>query len=124
MDGLQALTKKILAFRDERDWEQFHTPRNIAAALAVEVGELQEAFLWKNDKEVQKLLETTGGVEKVREEVADVMIYCLLLAHACGIDPEAAIHAKIAINAEKYPVNLARSKALKYSDLRGPEDKR
>lgn len=117
MNGLEALTQDIVDFRDERDWAQFHSPRNVAAALAVEVGELQETLLWKNDEEVKTLLQADKEVGRVREELADVMIYCLLFAHTCGINPETAIREKLAVNAQKYPADIARSRATKYSDL-------
>ena len=119
---LQALTNAILAFRDERDWSQFHTPSNLATALSVETGELQEELLWKTESEVADVLESQVGHGRLSDEIADVLIYALLFAHAAGIDPEEAIKIKLEKNAEKYPVDLARGRATKYDKLE-PDDR-
>jgi dCTP diphosphatase len=76
---LQELIERIKSFRDERNWKQFHTPRNLAAALAVEASELQETMLWKTDPEVDEFLKTTDGRTSVASEIADVLIFSLLL---------------------------------------------
>lgn len=109
-DVLEELIEEIVRFRDEREWAQFHTPRNLAMALSVEAGELLERFLW---------LQNEGGAEEdgIAEEVADVLIYALLLCHSQGIDPAEAIRAKLTRNEEKYPVELARGKATKWDRL-------
>ena len=117
MDTLHDVMKAIVAFRDERDWAQFHTPRNLAAALAIEAAELQETMLWKPDREVELLLTDTKKREELQQELGDVLIFALLLAHGCGIDPLQAIHQKLAINAVKYPIEKARGVATKYTDL-------
>ena len=114
---LQALIAEIITFRDERDWAQFHTPRNLAAALGIEAAELQQEMLWKTDAEVAELLGTGDGHGKVSDEIADVLIYALLFCEAAGVDPAAAIRVKLRKNAEKYPVELARGTAAKYDDL-------
>lgn len=116
MSDLPALTREILAFRDARDWQQFHTPRNLAAALAIEAAELQELMLWKTDQEVEELL---GGEkhQRVKEELADVLIFALLFAHETGVDPVEAIRGKLERNEERYPEDLSRGRADKYSDL-------
>ena len=107
---LEDLIAEIVRFRDERDWEQFHTPRNLAMALSIEASELLEQFLWVEDEaEVDK--------ERVEEEVGDVLIYALLACHRMGIDPAAASRAKLRKNEEKYPVELARGRATKYDAL-------
>lgn len=118
MDTLMEVTREILAFRDERDWAQFHKPRQLAAALAVEAGELQEAMLWKTDLEVEALLADVAKRVLIEREVADVLIFALLLCHETHTDPISAIRGKLRENAEKYPVELARGKADKYPDLR------
>src|SRR3954471_9862259 len=86
-DSLTEITGDILRFRDERDWEQFHTPRNLAAALAIEVAELQEEMLWKSDPDIEHLLNQPAARQRVANEIGDVLIYALLLAHACAIEP-------------------------------------
>src|SRR5260370_42358727 len=106
MSTLLELTKKILAFRDERDWKQFHSPRNLAAALAIESGELQELMLWKTDGEVQELMGSSEGKKKLSAEIADILIFGLLFCDAVAIDPGEAIREKLILNADKYPVSL------------------
>ena len=98
MSELKALTEAILKFRNERDWEQFHTPRNLAAAMAIEVAELQELMLWKTDREVDQLL-ASGKADRVREEVADVLIFALLFCDSVGVDPAEAVRKKLEVNA-------------------------
>jgi NTP pyrophosphatase (non-canonical NTP hydrolase) len=116
-DSLHETLKNLVAFRDEREWGRFHTPRNLAAALAIEVSELQEALLWKSDDEVRSFLISDQGKREAQEEIADVLIYALLLCHEAGIDPILAIEEKLAQNAVKYPVDLSRGNAAKYTDL-------
>lgn len=107
---MRELIDEIVRFRDARDWGQFHTPRNLAMALSVEAAELLERFLWTRDGDA-------SDVERSREEIADVLIYALLLCDELGIDPEEAVAEKLAINEEKYPVELSRGKATKYDEL-------
>ena len=114
---LPALVKQILAFRDERDWAQFHTPKNLAAALAVEAAELQELMLWKGEEEVDHLVSSKNGHVKLSDEIADVLIYALLFCDAAGIDPDAAVRIKLKKNAEKYSVDLAKGSAKKYTEF-------
>jgi NTP pyrophosphatase (non-canonical NTP hydrolase) len=118
MHDLATVANKILAFREERNLGQFHTPRNLAAALAIEVGELQEAMLWKTDEEVQKLLKTLEGGTAVTAEIGDVPIFTVLFCDATGIDPLKAIEEKLIENERKYPVELAKDNAAKHTKLR------
>jgi dCTP diphosphatase len=118
MSELQELMRKILSFRDERNWQQFHTPRNLAAALAIEAGELQEVMLWKTDSEVETLLNSPEGKKDISAEIADVLIYGLLLCDATAIDPVVAITEKLIQNGQKYPSDLARNSAAKYTKLK------
>jgi NTP pyrophosphatase (non-canonical NTP hydrolase) len=118
MSELQELMQKILSFRDERNWKQFHTPRNLAAALAIEAGELQEQMLWKTDDEVVKLLNSPEGKKNISAEIADVLIYGLLFCDATAIDPVSAITEKLIENDQKYPAELARNNAAKYTMLK------
>jgi NTP pyrophosphatase (non-canonical NTP hydrolase) len=115
--ALSPLMTEILAFRDERDWAQFHTPKNLAAALAVEAAELQELMLWKGEEEVDHLVSSKNGHAKLSDEIADVLIYALLFCDAAGIDPDAAVRIKLKKNAEKYPVDLAKGSAKKYTEF-------
>jgi NTP pyrophosphatase (non-canonical NTP hydrolase) len=119
-DSLADLLREIRTFRDAREWERFHTVRHLAAALSVEAAELQEAILWKTDDEVSASLAESDLRTRVGHEIADVLIYSLLLCHACGLDPAAVIRAKLKLNSEKYPVELARGSAKKYTELSSP----
>ena len=105
-------TEALLKFRDERDWKQFHDPKNLAAALGIEAAELNEVFLWKTTQESGEV-----DVERVKEELADVLAYALLLANEFGLDPEQIVLDKVAANAKKYPVEKAKGVATKYTDL-------
>lgn len=113
---LTAISERLRRFRDAREWEQFHTPSNLAAALAIEASELQEIFLWTRSSEddVQVLNEKQGAVA---DELADVLISALNFALAAGIDPASAVWDKIERNEARYPVDRARGTASKYSDI-------
>lgn len=106
---MDEIIQKLLEFRNERDWEQFHNPKDLAVAINVEAGELLELYLWKNADEAK--------VEKVREELADVFAYAFLLADKYGFDVKQIVLEKIAKNAAKYPVDKAKGNATKYTDL-------
>jgi len=107
----------VAAFRDDRDWAQFHKPKDLAAAIAIEAGELQERFLWKTDAEVDLDLADSAKKAGVAEEIADVVMFAMLLSDRLGIDLAEAISAKLEANAKKYPVKLARGTARKYTEL-------
>jgi dCTP diphosphatase len=113
---LALLTQLLVAFRNERDWGRFHTPRNLTAALAIEAAELQEILLWQSDDESENALANAQTIEKLGHEIADVLIYALLLAHECGIDPHRAILEKVHLNGLKYPVEKAKGNARKYTE--------
>lgn len=114
MTEIAELTERILEFRDERDWKQFHSPRNLAAALSVEAAELQEFFLWgTGDDETDH----SGTSDKQRDEIADVLIYALLFCHARKIDPVEAVREKLKKNRRRYPVDKARGRSAKYTEL-------
>lgn len=113
MDQLGNLIEAIVKFRDARDWEQFHTPRNLAAAISVEAGELQEHFLWSDENAGPG----SASADDVAEEIADVLIYALLFCHQLDIDPEQAVRAKLEKNRERYPVDKARGRSTKYTKL-------
>ncbi len=109
---------RLRDFTDERDWAQFHTPRNLVLALVGEVGELAELVQWRTDAEVLALAGTADGREALADELADVFTYLVSVADAVGIDLDGAVHAKISKNAAKYPAELARGSNAKYTELR------
>ena len=114
-DPIAGLRDALRQFAAERDWDQFHTPKNLAMALSVEAAELLEHFQWL-DSEASSLL--SDSVQKeVRMEVADVLLYLIRLADKLDIDVIAAAKDKLAINAEKYPADKARGTSKKYTDL-------
>jgi NTP pyrophosphatase (non-canonical NTP hydrolase) len=109
MSDITTLQNEALAFRDARDWAQFHNAKDLAAGLSIEASELLECFLWKDAK--------TADPFKIREELADVLVYALLLAHEAQIDIPSAVREKLAKNALKYPVEKAKGRADKYDQL-------
>tara|TARA_B100001123_G_C14649251_1_gene765009 strand:+ start:167 stop:541 length:375 start_codon:yes stop_codon:yes gene_type:complete len=114
---LGELKERIAAFAKARDWEQFHAPKNLAMALASEVGELMEHFLWSDNMESRQLLEDSSKREQVAEELADVLIYALRFADVTGLDVTKAILAKMERNEERYPVEKAKGSSAKYNEL-------
>lgn len=116
-DSLDHLTRRLLAFRDERDWRQFHTLKNLLLSVSLEAAELLELAQWKTDAELDASLCDPAVRSRLAEECADVLLYLLLVAERAGIDLAAAAEAKIDRNAEKYPVDKARGSAAKYTEL-------
>jgi NTP pyrophosphatase (non-canonical NTP hydrolase) len=114
--GLEDLRSAISAFIQERDWEQFHSPKNLAMALSVEVAEIVEHFQWLTEDDSKNL--PPEKLAEVREEIGDVMIYLTELAAKLGIDPVEAAKAKMTINGQKYPAELVKGKASKYTEYR------
>lgn len=108
---------RVLSFARERDWEQFHAPKNLSMALAAEAGELMEHFLWATPEASRMIATDTAKRKKIEEELADVVIYALEFANMTGIDVAAAIEAKMAANAAKYPVDKAKGRSDKYTEL-------
>ena len=115
--GWEPLLVLLRKFRDDRDWKQFHNPKDLAAAIAIEAGELQEHFLWKSKDEVAADLAAPAKRQEVVDELADVLICGLLLADFLGVDIDEAVRVKTAANARKYPVSKARGTARKYTEL-------
>lgn len=115
--ALRELTAELLRFRDERDWAQFHTLRNLIVSLNLEAAELLELTQWKGDGEVAALPNDPDTREALADECADVLLYLLLVAERAGIDLEAAARAKLLKNARKYPVDKARGSSRKYTQL-------
>lgn len=114
--SLQALTTAIIEFRDQRNWAQFHSLRNLIVSLNLEASELLELTQWKSDTEMTAMAGSTSAQEALRDECADVLIYLLLIAENTGIDLEEAARAKLVKNAIKYPVARSYGSNRKYSD--------
>jgi dCTP diphosphatase len=112
--GLDDLRSAIGTFIRERDWEQFHSPKNLAMALSVEVAEIVEHFQWLTEEQSNNL--PPEKLAEIREEIGDVMIYLTELADKLGIDPVEAAKAKVTINGHKYPADLVKGKARKYTE--------
>ena len=102
----------VLKFRDDRNWRQFHNPKDLAISVSLEASELLEIFQWSADD-----LVCEKKIDKIREELADVLNYCILMADACGLDLDEIIQAKVKRNSEKYPVELAFGNKAKYTEL-------
>jgi NTP pyrophosphatase (non-canonical NTP hydrolase) len=113
--NLKEIMKKILDFRDKRDWRQFHDPKNLAEAISIEAAELQEVFLWSDVKESRKI--AAEKKQEISEELADIFIFSLLFAHETGVDMEKAIREKIKLNDKKYPVEKSKGSSKKYKEL-------
>jgi dCTP diphosphatase len=113
--GVEKLIAELRRFAKERDWEQFHSPKNLAAALTVEAGEVLEHFQWLTEAQSRKL--TAKRRAQIALELADVLLYLLRLSDQLGIDLLDAARRKIRINAKKYPAEKARGSAKKYTEL-------
>lgn len=114
-DTLQSLSQQQGAFAKEREWEQFHSPKNLASALIVEAGELLEHFQWMTEEQSRVL--SPEKLEAVGSEIADVLLYLIQLSNVLGIDPVKAAQAKIKVNTQKYPVDRAKGSSKKYDQL-------
>jgi NTP pyrophosphatase (non-canonical NTP hydrolase) len=101
----------VLKFRDDRNWKQFHNPKDLAISISLEASELLEVFQWSADD-----LVCAGKTDKIKEELADVLNYCILMADACGLDIDEIIQTKVKRNSEKYPVELAFGNKAKYTE--------
>ncbi|SMC87769.1 nucleotide pyrophosphohydrolase [Pedobacter africanus] len=110
MSNWKELQDALIKFRNERDWEQFHNPKDLALALSIEAAELNELFLWKKAEDANQ--------EKIKEELADVLAYAILLAEKYNLDINEIVLNKIKRNGEKYPVEKARGTAKKYDELK------
>ena len=108
----QEIINQILQFRDDRDWKKFHNPKDLAISISLEAAELLEVFQWSGTDTTNE-----GKQEKIKEELADVLIYCALMADTCGLDIDEIVRAKLKRNNEKYPVEKAKGKSKKYTEL-------
>lgn len=111
------IQESILSFAIERDWLQFHSPKNLAMAIAIEAGELMEQFLCVSDADSSSLSESNEKRDAIEQELADVLIYTLQLANVLKIDVESAIDNKLQINAERYPIDRSKGSSAKYTEL-------
>jgi len=113
----EELVERVVRFRDDRDWAQFHNPKDLAISVSLEASELLELFQWKDPEEVRALREDPAGRARAAEEMADILILLLSAAESMGIDLYAATLEKIETNARKYPVDKAKGTARKYDEL-------
>lgn len=117
MTTLGDLQARLRHFAQARDWQQFHTPKNLAMALAGEVGEVNALLQWTSPDDVDAWLANPSNAEAIRLEIADVFAYLLLLADAVGVDPVAAGLEKVLLNEERFPVDRTLGRPIKYTDL-------
>ena len=115
MSEINKITKKIIQFRDERDWMQFHDPKNMAVSIILEASELLEHFQWKTKEEVEKYV--MQNKSEIKDEIADIALYLFELADNLGISLSGAMEEKLKKNAMKYPVEKAKGKHTKYNKL-------
>ncbi len=108
----QETINQIIKFRDDREWKQFHNPKDLAISISLEASELLEVFQWSGAD-----TSSNNKIEKIKEELADVVNYCILMADACGLDLDEIVQAKIEKNNEKYPVEKSKGKSDKYDKL-------
>lgn len=117
-DSIKALVEKIVAFRDARDWKQYHNPKDLAISISLEAAELLEVFQWSGSNTEA---DTEKKIDKIKEELADVIIYALLMGNDLGLDISEIVNKKLEENDKKYPVNKAYGKANKYTDYQNDE---
>lgn len=114
---IKKLQKQIIKFRDDRNWKNYHKPKDVAISIVLEATELLEHFQWKNEEEIGKYLKSPKS-DEVKEEIADVAIYLLQLSHDLGIDLEEEIFSKLEKNAKKYPIEKIKGNYKKYTELK------
>ncbi len=112
MSDIKTITTALVDFRNARNWEQFHNPKDLALALSIEAAELNELYLWKNAQQLE-----TVKLERIKEELADVLAYAFMLAEKYGFDVKEIVLDKIKKNGKKYPVEKSKNLATKYTEL-------
>ena len=112
--NIKEIQEKLSKFAEERDWDQFHSPKNLVMALTSEVGELNELFQWLTEGQ-SSIKDDSSKTDEIRQEIADIFIYLLRLADKLDINIDEAVREKIEINAKKYPIDLAKGNAIKYN---------
>ena len=115
--AINDIKKEAILFRDERNWRQYHDPKNLAMALSIEAAELQELFLWKSHDEIKQFLSSKKDKARIREELADIFIYLLYLSDSVGVDLSDAAKDKIKLNRKRYPLDKSYNSNKKYTDL-------
>ena len=105
--------QRVIRFRDDRDWKQFHTPKDLAISMSLEAAELLELFQWSGTD-----LDCAANRDKLKEELADILSYCILMADVCGLDLDEIMNEKVTKNEAKYPVEKARGNSAKYTELK------
>lgn len=115
-NDIERLTRLFIDFRNERDWSKFHTLKNLAMSLSIEVSELLEVFQWKDDKEIGDLIKSEKRY-LVEEEVADIVAYLLMFCYEANIDIEMAVENKIKKNNKKYPIDKSKGNSKKYTEF-------
>lgn len=115
MSEINEITEKIIQFRDERDWMQFHDPKNMAVSIILEASELLEHFQWKTKEEVEKYVKQNNA--EIKDEIADIALYLFELADNLGISLMSAMEGKLKKNEMKYPIEKAKGKHTKYNKL-------
>lgn len=111
------LENKLLKLRNDRDWEQFHNLKDLSIGLSIEASEFMELFLWKNPDEINELLKDESYLQKVKDEYADIFIFCILIKSKLNLDINDIVLEKIAKIADKYPINLSKGCSKKYDEL-------
>lgn len=114
---VEELKKLVVKFRDERDWKKYHRPKDLAVSISIEAAELLEQFQWKNDEEINEMLKNKEKFDKISEELADVIDYCLSLSDVMKIDISETLKKKIEENKKKYPVEKIRGNYKKYNQI-------
>ena len=114
---MKELEQKLKKFAEDRNWGQYHSPKNLAIGISVEANELLELFIWQSESESRQI--TPKQLERIREEVGDVLIYLINFCRSVGIDPVECAHKKLAINEQKYPVGKSYGSSKKYNELNG-----
>jgi len=112
---IDKIQKRLSEFAKDRNWNQFHSPKNLSMALAAEAAELLEIFQWLTEEQSREIINNEKEMSLIKEEIADVVIYLVRLADKLGVDIEKAVLEKIALNEKKYPVELAKDNAKKYN---------
>lgn len=114
---IEELKKLVVKFRDERDWKKYHKPKDLAESISIEAAELLEKFQWKSDEEINEMLKDKEKVDKVSDELADIIDYCLSFSDVTKIDISEALKRKIEENKKKYPVEKVKGNYKKYTEL-------
>jgi NTP pyrophosphatase (non-canonical NTP hydrolase) len=113
--NLNDIQQKLSQFAEDRNWDQFHSPKNLSMALAAEVAELLEIFQWLTEQQSKDIINSENEITLVKEEIADIFIYLIRLADKLNIDIEKEVLSKIALNEKKYPIDLSKNNAIKYN---------